>query len=392
MALRESFPLILTSFVNKCGQIGLTLLPILIIEKGISVSEGSLILGAVKASAFIGTFFGGWSSDNWGLKRTMLVSFVACGIGLGLLPLMPTVLGMLICGVVAQMGHAMYPSAARMMLTEMLPQSRLKEGVGWLRTANNGGQIVSYGFGTLFAGLGTAAFYYLDSITSFVAAAIGFFLLSPHVAQNKKHEVAEIDSVSVLQLLHPKSLKNQSIRLFLHCALLIGLYALIYEVLMIGVAAKTKLIFGDEGLKIFSQYMIVNVILCTLFAVPAARFFKNARKTFVWGFLILGVGGAISLHASPGRLDLFAGSFLMTFGEIIFSSMSQYTMLSLIPASRQKGSLYSLSVIIQKVGVVVAGLITLPLVVNGGLASIAIGVLTVSSLLLTWLFPFRHLK
>lgn len=387
-ALRDILPLVFTSFVNKCGQIGLTLLPILILEKNIPVHEGSVILGTVKAAVFVGTYLGGWSSDTLGLRYTILISFLGCAIGLGGLPFVPTTLGLLVLGVIAQTAHAMFPSAARMMLKTLLPGERLQQGVGWLRAANNGGQIVSYGLGAIFASFGTLAFFYLDAITSLLACVLGFFLLPKHT---KKVEEPGEDSIGVWQLLNPKNLRNPAISMFLHCSVLFGLFTLMYEIVMIGVASKAKIIFGNEGLRIFSEYMVINTVLCTIFSVPAATYFKDPKKTFLGGIFIIGLGGAVSLHAAPSRLDLYLGSLLVTLGEIVYASTAQYTLIKLVPKSKKTGSLYSISIIIQKIGIVVAGIVTLPLVVNGGHAAVAVGVITVATLALTVIFPWRKI-
>jgi MFS family permease len=388
--LRESFPLVATSFVNKCGQIGLSLLPILIIEQNIPASAGALALGVIKASAFIGTYFGGWCSDRLGLRRTLIFSFLMTGIGLGLLPVFPTLAGVIVFGIVAQTGHAMFPSAARLMLTETLPSKRLQEGIGWLRSANNAGQIVSFSLGALFSKLGTSAFFFLDSGTSFIAALIGYRLLPNKKMAVKSSVAAPLEAsdqhVSVRELLTKKGLKNKKVRLFLMCSLVIALFSLIYEMLMIGVAAKSKIIFEEDGLKLYSQFMIINTVLCTVFAVPASRYFKSLGKVLFWGLFLLGIGGALSLHGAPSKLDLFIGALCMTFGEIIFTSMAQFTLLQLTPNSRQRGALYSVSLIFQKVGVTTAGFITLPLVMAGGHGALVVGVLTAISLIVSWYF------
>ncbi|MGE3975899.1 MAG: MFS transporter [Bdellovibrionales bacterium] len=387
-ALRESFPLVFTSFVNKCGQIGTSLLPIFIIEQKISAEDGALALGIIKASAFVGTYLGGWCCDRIGLRYTLILSFLLTAVGLGALPLFPSLLGILVFGIIAQAGHAIFPSAARLMLTETLPPRRLQEGIGWLRSANNAGQIVSYSLGAAFATLGTVAFFYMDALTSVLAAILGYKMLPrSRATPNPSEQLPANDHhVSVRELLTKKGLKNKKIRLFLLCSIVIALFSLIYEMMIIGVAAKSKIIFEEDGLKLFAQFMVINTILCAILAVPASKYFKSLSKVLVWGLLMVGIGGAISLHGSPSRIDLFLGALFMTFGEIIFTSMAQFTLLQLTPNSRQRGALYSVSLILQKVGITVAGFITLPLVIAGGHGAVAIGVLTLISLGVVWYF------
>jgi len=161
-ALKEAFPLVFTAFVNKCGQIGLSLLPMLLVEKKLGVGEASLVLGTVKASALLGIFLGGYFADKWGLRLSLVSSFLFTGFGLGILPVSEGIILISALAIMAQVGHMMYPSAARLMLNQTISRTRLQEGVGWLRTANNAGMIVSYGLGILFSPYSNSSSHFMN--------------------------------------------------------------------------------------------------------------------------------------------------------------------------------------------------------------------------------------
>ena len=44
-----------------------------------------------------------------------------------------------------------------------------------------------------------------------------------------------------------------------------------YDLFLIGAAAKFRILFADQGLAIFSRVMVINTLLCSLLSVVAAR-------------------------------------------------------------------------------------------------------------------------
>lgn len=338
----------------------------LLVEKGLSASQGSFVLGSVKISALIGTYFGGFSSDRWGLRTTILLSFFLTAIGFSLLPIVDLIVVVTLCGVISQIGHAMFPSAARLMLSEIHGPKRLQEGIAWLRTANNAGQIVSYTVGAVFAFLGTGFFFFVDAATSFLAAAIGYKYLHDPAKKTSKSDLPAKFSTKKLLLAFKGT--DPKPKLFVLCTIATTLFSMNYEMVIIGTAAKTKLLYKEDGLTLLSWFMLINTILCTISAVPAARFFHNIKFTFRIGTLLSCLGGIVALSNSPSKDQIFFGAFLITAGEIIFTSMAQYALLLCTPESSNKGVLYSMALLIQKTGGIIAGFISLPLLVYGNYA------------------------
>ncbi len=352
----------------------------LVVGKGLKPAEAALVVGLVKVSSIIGTYLGGLSSDKVGLKFTMLVSFFLTALGLGYLPIPTDIFLITLFAIVAQIGHAMFPSAVRLMLSEILGEARLKEGIGWFRFANNLGQIVSYVISATFAYLGIMFFFYFDAVTTVAALILGFKIL-PDV---KPAKVARgTDYVSTKLLFSKSAFKNKDIFLFILSSVIVALSLLMFEMITIGVAAKSRLVFGDHALKLYSLFMVINTVLCALFAIPASKYFRNIKPVFYFSTVMLVSAGILSLHNTPTELSIFLGSFLMTMGEIVFASMSQYSLLILTPENSHRGTFYSVSLMLQKTGVIIAGFITMPLLVYGNYAIATFAVVGILTVLLT---------
>src|SRR6185503_16512821 len=85
-AFEQSRPLLLTSFTNKMGSIGLSLIAILLVEKGATTAQGSFVLACLKAMIVTGTLVGGALSDRVGPRTLVLGAFLLSAIGLAGLP------------------------------------------------------------------------------------------------------------------------------------------------------------------------------------------------------------------------------------------------------------------------------------------------------------------
>ncbi|MGZ3741733.1 MAG: hypothetical protein ACXVB9_20320, partial [Bdellovibrionota bacterium] len=85
-AFRRSLPVTLTSFINKAGTIGLSIVPVILVEHHLSAGESASVMGAIKAAGLVGVLLGGRLCDLWGLRTTLLLSFLISGLGMLPLP------------------------------------------------------------------------------------------------------------------------------------------------------------------------------------------------------------------------------------------------------------------------------------------------------------------
>ena len=91
----------------------------LLIQRGFSESGSSLVMGLVKAVTIAGVLVGGWLSDR-GMKRAILLSFCAAGLGLAAIPYAKTLFWMAFAAALAQLGQVMFQAPARLMVTEFV--------------------------------------------------------------------------------------------------------------------------------------------------------------------------------------------------------------------------------------------------------------------------------
>jgi predicted MFS family arabinose efflux permease len=345
--LRRSAPLLVTAFINRCGTIGLSLLPMLLVEKQLSSASASMVMTVVKVALLVGTLAGGWACDRLGMKRSLLISFGLAGLGLGMLPLGDTTVWICAFAVIGQLGQALFYSPARVMVVELVPPAQQQESIGWLKTANNLGNIVSFAIGAICFHWGVLVLMLFDSLTSLAAAGVGAKVLPDLGRKAAKRPEAGGGTWS----------------LFVLCTLAVAGFFFFYELFMVATAAKCRIVYGDEGLRLFSEAMIVNTVLCTGLAVVAAKALRRPAIVFPAGIALVAIGTYLATGVA-GKPVIFAGVLIISLGEIAFTALAQFVIIRSTPRTARPGLVYSMSLVVQSLGRIVGATLAFPMVVH----------------------------
>jgi MFS family permease len=345
-AFHQSRPILITSLVNKSGSIGLSLLPMLLVEGRYSTAQSSLAMSLVKASIIAATLGAGALADAVGLRKTVLAAFALAALGLGLLPLQRGFHVLLAAGIVAQVGITAVNATMRLILTKTVERKHQKEALGWMRFVNNLGQILSFGLGMLTAALGTRLLIWFDALTSAAAFLLGWRILPQAGVPLPPGPLAQGAPIKG---------RGDAWWPFVGCTLVLFGWNFMYEFFMSGVAGRLKLVYPTEGLRIFSALMVVNTILCAGLAVAAARFLNRVVPSLVLGVVL--TAGGLLLGVLPGGSVplLFCGILLLTLGEIVYGALAQFLMIRAVPVSRRENTVYSTAILLSSVGKIAAG-------------------------------------
>lgn len=358
---QESKPIVLTSFVNKVGSIGLSLIPILLVSKKASPKDASFLLGTLKVTLILATLLSGLLIDRIGKKNTVLLAFLLSSIGLGLLPFFSSLFALLILGVAAQCGDALSRNSIRSLLVYSTSKHHHKSALSWVRVANNLGQLFSFGIGATLGFLGPPFLMLFDSMTSFIAFLMGFQILpkdsSVEVQSPLKKENEKASS----------PLSFQTILVFITCSLLLFGYSLFYEFFMSGISGRLEYIHPGKGLSFFSVTMLLNTILCTALAVPAAKYFHRPTKVFTFGLLSLFLGLSLAVYYTNKIEVVLVATLLVTGAEVAMSSLTQYTLIRLTPLTKNSESWYSFGMTISQMGKLIASSLVFPVLIQNSI-------------------------
>lgn len=353
---RESRPVILTVLMNKVGAIGISLIPVLLVERRISPHTASGILGSIRFTLILGTLSAGWITERFGARATVLGALLLSAIGLGLLPLAHAAVLIAACGIVAQYGEGLMRIALRVVLTDSVPKPHHKEALGWMRTANNLGQIFSYGLGSVAGGVGVIALFLFDAVTSLAAFGVGYRILPRH----RKAGAAGSGVSSLSDSSAAVDGRPESRLVFVGCALILCGYTFFYELYLAAVAGRLELLYPSHGLRWFSLCMVLNTVLCTLFSVPAARYFRRPSRVFPIGIFFTMVAAILGTWFTDVLPLVFLGAFCITASEVATNALTQYTLIRLVPASKHGHTWYSAGMTLSHFGRILAAAIAFP--------------------------------
>ncbi len=350
---KPNFPLalIVSSFVNKCGNLGLALLPMLLIEKNFPVGTSSLIMGATKAAGPIAIFFSGNVIGYVGSMTALISSFLLSALALGLLPFMSQGIFLGLAAVGANVANNIYNPAVRTLIKESSTPKQLTITLAWLRSASNLGQVVSSVLTILAGTMGLAIFFLFDSATSLAAALIGkFFIPKTNFTKGAPSLAQDAQSSATPG--------------YYAYAVIMAVNYLIYELGMLSFSALSKIHFGDEGIKAFGMAMFINTFLCGIFAVVAAKYLTNAKLWTMLGFILI-FAGALLFIILPKSFPLLAlCTLLLTLGEIVTAVFTQPLLLH--HCGGKLGQIhYGRGLTIQKLGSLLAGVILFPIIIHG---------------------------
>lgn len=377
LGFRESLPVTLTSFVNKCGNIGLSLLPMLLIDRQLTIQDAATVMGTVKSAQLFGILLSGWLSDRMGARFVVLMSFSLSALGLTALTCVQGLFLLTLCAALAQLGTSMYTAPARLLIMSSIPDHLQRVGLGWLRTANNCGMILSYSIAALASSFGLVSLFIFDAITSLLAVITGARILP-------REQIKRIVQTPPLNSL------DHTEHSFLNYGILttgIALYSFIYEFFMTGAAAQFRFMFGADGLKVFSTVMVINTVICTALAVIAAQYFANPRRVLAFGFALTALGQIMMFEWTSTRLAIFLAAGIVSLGEVVFTSLSQYALLRATPPGKNQGTTYSVSNLMSALGRILGATIAIPAVAQWHTAGHITTVAAVLGILsLAWYF------
>lgn len=340
---RIPWALVVSAFVNKCGDLAMSLLPMLLIERQISTGNSSLILGATKSAQMAGLFLSGLLCDAVGFRFVILSSYFLCIVGFSALPFLFRELWIALFAIIAQFGIALFNPAARSMVKEIKGLA-VKTSTAWLRAASNCGQVIASLIGIAVGPLGLLVPFVVDALTSLVAFSISLFTLKNPPATAEKPERGRVEKG------------------YYQYALATGALFFIYELGWLSFAGYSKLALGDQAVRAYGVALFVNTLLCGLLAVPCASYFQRPALSLSLG-AILTASGLVLMVLLPKSIPCFAlSSLIMTAGELAFSVHVQT--LLLVNSSGRSSKHYGLAMMIQASGRLLAGVAVFPLVLR----------------------------
>lgn len=315
--------LFLGSFLNKFGSFVLPFLAIYMTRIGFTSGQAGFAIGAYGVGTLAACLVGGWLADNFGRRRTIMLSMFSVAVVMVCLAHVTSFEGIVLFSCLAGLTGELYRPASSALLADLVPSGLRVTAYAGYRMALNAG----FAFGPATAGFLAARdfhwLFYGDALTSVLFGIVAIFALPADGARRAVPKNAPGTWEVVVS--------DRALRQVLVSSLLVGLVfvqvfsSMSLEITKAGFAAST-----------YGLIISLNGALVVLFELPLTTITKHwvARRAMAIGYVLIGLGFASNAFARTIPL-LVLTTVLFTLGEIIAMPVSTAYVSNLAPEDKR---------------------------------------------------------
>lgn len=334
--------LLVGTFVNKLGNFLQVFLVLFLVHRGLSADQAGLALGAYGAGAVAGIVAGGWITDRFGCRDTIVVSMIAAGVLTA--ALLTTTRPVLVLAIAFATGAAAqaYRPASAALLAALTPEERHVMVFAVYRLAFNLGMTVGPLVGALLVESASySVLFWGDAVTS-VAFGIVAAVMLPGGAIGRD---TEEDGAPAAKGGYRRVLADHRYALFVTA---LFLNAVVY----IQYITTLPLHVGDAGLSAgwFGVLVAVNGAAVILLELPLTRVVQRwpARLAVPLGIGLVGFG--LNLYAGPTAVGWLIGATVVwSLGEMIGTPTASAYPVRVAPAAL-RGRYLAVAAATQNIG------------------------------------------
>lgn len=310
------------TLVNRFGNFVMPFLVIYLKMHGHEERTIGFTLGAYGAGGLCAGILGGWLSDRFGRKKTMLISCVAAACFMLLLSQAVSVPALLVTTFMTGLSSGIYSPAAGALIADLIPPELRVRAFACQRWA------INVGFAL---GMATAGFMAKKSFLAlFVADAVTTLLLGLTILIGLKPTAVAITQKAKSGWSHALKHMNENTPFKLAS---IGGFLITLAFLQMSSTYSLQTIEGaglDE--RTYGLLMAFNGILIVFLELPLIGFIRRFSpvKVIALGYVLLGVGMGINMLGATLPLLIFSMG-VFTIGEMIAMPVSNGYMAGLAP-------------------------------------------------------------
>jgi MFS family permease len=282
--------------------------------RGLSPAQAGLIAGVGGVGMVAGNFTGGWYGDRFGHRRTLIAGMSVAGIGLALLPFLPTALLPLVFPL-CQYGTGVTRASNSALIAFSVPEGSRRQGFALLRFMGNAGMTVGPPIGALIAAkLSYDWLFVADGLGMVLFAVYAHFILPANGNPRPRTDLPD-DAPGLWTVLRCRP----NVLTVLAAALVADtVYRQQYTTLPVFLADH------GVGTGFYGTLVAISAALAILFELPVTVALRKRPPRLVigLGLVLLGLGfGALAIGAWYAATAVVMIS-LLTFGDILYKSPS----------------------------------------------------------------------
>lgn len=282
--------------------------------RGLSTSRAGLIAGVGGVGMVAGNFTGGWFGDRFGHRRTLITGMLVSGLGLALLPVLPTTL-LPVLFPICQYGTGVTRASNSALIAVSVPEGSRRQGFALLRFMANAGMTAGPPIGALIASkIGYDWLFVADGLGMIFFGVYAHFVL-PANGNRRPHTDTCGDAPGLWT-----ALRGSPTVLAVLVAVLVGdtVYRQQYTTLPV--------FLGDHGVGtgFYGVLIAISGALVILLELPITVALRKQPPLLVVGLGLAAVGlGFAALAAGAWYATMAVVTIaLLTIGDILYKSPS----------------------------------------------------------------------
>lgn len=309
------------TLINRFGHFVMPFLALYLGQRDYASWVSGVALGAYGLGALIANFVGGYCTDRYGRKPTIIAACMGGAFSMLAMSAVTGAWAIIICSFSVGLTGAMYFPAASALLTDLVGKELRVRAFGCQRLAANLGFAIGMACAGLLAEYSFQVLFYIDAATTLTLCGLILF----GIKQIKSTKATANNAGWKPALREVKSNKA-----FLRC--LIANFCIATVFFQITSSWGMSIIDSGHSKQTFGFLTALNGILVAFLELPLTSVTKryNPIKVMIVGYTMIGIGmGMNLLGASLIVLTLVTITF--TFGEMVSLPIANSYMAELAP-------------------------------------------------------------
>lgn len=307
------------TLINRFGHFVMPFLALYLGQRDYASWVAGVALGAYGLGALIANFLGGYYTDRYGRKPTIIVACIGGALSMLAMSAVTGAWAIIVCSFSVGLTGAMYFPAASALLTDLVDKDLRVRAFGCQRLAANLGFAIGMACAGLLAEYSFQLLFYIDAATTLTLCGLILFGI-------KRIKTAKAANAAW----KPALIEVKKNKAFQRC--LFANFCIAVVFFQITSSWGMSIVDSGYSKQYFGYLTALNGILVALFELPLTSATKRMHpvKVMVIGYTMVGIGMGMNLMGAS-LIVLIIVTLTFTFGEMISLPISNSYMAELAP-------------------------------------------------------------
>ncbi len=312
-----SWMLAFVMLLNRSGSMVLPFLGVYMTGKlGFSLENSGYVLACFGVGSLIGSFFGGWLTDQIGNFKVQSLSLFLSAPMFAIMPLFDTPIGLGCIMLIQSTISEVFRPANSVAITVHARPENITRAFSLNRMAINLGFSIGPAMGGILASISYALLFYVNAVAAFLAGCLFVYFFI-----NKK-STKEINQDQQREIVHPEMVKPERSPYKDGPFILFNLFCAFYAIAFFQLFSTLPIFYQEIGklsqfdIGIILGYSGLIIFILEMLLVHIAEKKLTVTQIIVFGVFLTGIGYGM-LAFSHGIIIIYVSMTFLCFSEML---------------------------------------------------------------------------